>query len=68
MTGYTRGDLTGRMAEERAAAVKAGTDRTSLDADILAAIRAGLLSYPSGKAEALAALTEFIRDLAKVTV
>ena len=60
------GDLTGRVAEQRTAAIKAGNNRESLDADIMSAIRAGLPSYPSGKAEALAALTEFIRSLGRV--
>ena len=59
---------TGQIRERNAAEAKAGTDRDSLDASILSAIRAGLPSYPSGKAEALKALTELIRDLARATV
>jgi hypothetical protein len=57
------GDLTGRVAEQRAAAVKAGNDRISIDAEVMQAIRSGLPDNPSGRADALAALTAFVRSL-----
>ncbi len=57
------GDLTGRVAAERTAAVKAGNDRISIDGEVMAAIREGLPPHQSGRAEALAALTAFVRSL-----
>jgi hypothetical protein len=62
-----RESFTGQVRARNAAEAKAGTDRASLDASILSAIRAGLPSYPSGKSEALLALTEFVRSLGKVS-
>jgi hypothetical protein len=62
-----RPSYTGQIRERNAADVKAHNDKVSIESDILVAIRAGLPAYPSGRAEALLALTEFVRSLGRVS-